>query len=56
MKLYIYNVDTKEIIAIAEGSTNDECEQKTFEYLGVDEYGGSYTNAELIDNNNIIEL
>ena len=44
---YIYNVDTMEIVAIAGGDSNEECEGKAFIYLGMDEYGGTYSDAEL---------
>ena len=45
MKLYIYNVETMEVAAIAEGSDNQECEDKAFNYLGSDEYAGTYSPA-----------
>ncbi len=45
MKLFIYNVETKEVVAIVNGETNEECEEKAFNYLGVDEYAGTYTPA-----------
>lgn len=48
MEFYIYNVDTMEIVEIFEGSTNEECEEKAFNYLGVDEYGGTYSDTDLI--------
>lgn len=28
MKLYAYNIETMELLAIAEGETNQECEKK----------------------------
>ena len=45
MKLYVYDVETNEVIAIANGNSNQECEQKASLYLGVDEYAGTYTPA-----------
>lgn len=55
MKLYIYNPDTNEIIAISEGKTNKECEDKA--QLYTNDYGTTYSpafgaNGGLIDNNN----
>ncbi len=43
MKLYIYEIDTKQIVKIVEGATNEECENQAFNYLGVDEFGATYT-------------
>lgn len=43
MKLYIYVIETKEVIAIATGETNEECEDKAFNYLGCDECAATYT-------------
>jgi len=53
MKLYIYNLETKEIVATAEGETNDDCENKALAYS--DDYGMTYSpafsaNDGLIDN------
>lgn len=45
MKLYIYSVETMEIVAIATGESNEECEDKAAKYLGTDEYAGTYTPA-----------
>ena len=55
MKLYIYDLDTMEVIAIADGEANQECENKAQPYTN--EYGTTYTPAfgmvgGLIDNNN----
>ncbi len=44
MTLHIYNV-TLEVVAVAEGLTNLICEQKAQKYLGVEEYGATYTPA-----------
>lgn len=43
MKLYIYDLETMEVIAIANGETNDECEDKAFAYTN--DYGTTYTPA-----------
>tara|TARA_R110002012_G_scaffold322055_1_gene554341 strand:+ start:3894 stop:4079 length:186 start_codon:yes stop_codon:yes gene_type:complete len=50
MKAYIYNVDTNEVIATIEGEDNDSIESKAddLNYMGVDEYGLSYTCFDLI--------
>ncbi|MCP4339850.1 MAG: hypothetical protein GY799_13405 [Desulfobulbaceae bacterium] len=45
MKLYIYDAETNEVVATATGETNEDCENKAFNYLGVDEYAGTYTPA-----------
>lgn len=55
MKFYIYDTETMEVVAIAEGSSNEECEAKAATYLSVDTYGGTYSPAfgaasGLIDN------
>ena len=55
MKLYIYDAESMEVVAIAEGNSNEECEDKAANYLGVDEYGATYSPAfgsvdGLIDN------
>jgi hypothetical protein len=57
MKFYIYNSETLEVVAIAKGNTNQECEEKAALYLGTDEYGATYTpafgiNEGLIENHN----
>lgn len=41
--LYIYKHDGDELIASFSGETNEECEDKAFVYLGVDEYYATYT-------------
>ena len=53
MKLYIYDVETLEVIAIAGGESNAECEAKAQAYTG--DYGATYSPAfgaagGLIDN------
>lgn len=50
MKAFVYNVETNEIVVVIEGDTNQACEAKAEElnYMGVDEYGLSYTDAELV--------
>ena len=45
MRFYIYEVESNEVVAIVNGETNEECEKKAFNYLGVDEYAGTYTPA-----------
>ena len=45
MKLSIYNTETKEVVAIVNGETDADCEDKAFNYLGVDEYAGTYSPA-----------
>ena len=49
MKAYVYNVETNEIVVVIEGESNEACEAKAHElnYMGVDEYGLTYTDAEL---------
>ena len=43
MKLYIYETSTMKVIAIATGESNVECEEAARNYLGIDEYAGTYT-------------
>lgn len=45
MNAYIYNVETSEVIATIAGENNQVIEDKANElgYMGVDEYGLSYT-------------
>lgn len=50
MKLYVYDLDTLKIVAIAEGETNKECEDKADGYSN--DYGFSYTKETLIDGGN----
>ena len=47
MKLYAYNADTMEVIAIATGETNKECESKMENagYPGGEEIGWTYSPA-----------
>ena len=62
MKLYIYNTETKEVVSISEGETNEDCEYKAASYLGCPaEYAGTYSPAfgtvdGLIYNEEIDEL
>jgi hypothetical protein len=46
--LYIYNNETKEIVATASGETNQECEEKASIYDDC-EYGWSYSKNGLVD-------
>lgn len=49
MKLYIYSVDTREIVQTIEGETNQECESLALEAnYDEDMYGWSYTNEGLV--------
>ena len=55
MRLYIYDAYTKVIIAISDGKTNKECEDRAQNYIGTGDYGGTYSPAfgsvdGLIDN------
>jgi hypothetical protein len=34
MKIYIYDVNTMILVAIADGKNNEECEQKASDYIG----------------------
>ena len=47
MKAYVYNVETMEVIVIVSGESNEECEARINEmgYMGIDEYGITYTPA-----------
>ncbi len=45
MTLYIYDEGTMDVVAVAEGLTNEICEQKAHKYIGVDGYGATYTPA-----------
>ena len=58
MKLYIYNLETKEIVATAEGETNDDCENKAFysDYYGMTYSPAFGANDGLIDNGDAITL
>ena len=58
MKAYIYNVDTSEVIATIEGSDNGTIESKAdkLNYMGVDEYGLSYTCVDLVITSDIEEF
>ena len=62
MELYAYNADTMEVIAIATGDDNAECESKMEEagYHG-DEIGWTYSPAfgfegGLVENSDAVEL
>jgi hypothetical protein len=50
MKGYIYKVETNEIIAQIEGGSNADIESQAEEmgYMGMDEFGLSYTDNGLI--------
>jgi hypothetical protein len=53
MKMYIYDLDSMKVIAIAEGETYEECEEKSQQYTN--DYGCTYSPAfgttdGLIDN------
>lgn len=49
MTLYIYNVETNEIVMTIEGNTNAECESKALEAnYDQDVYGWTYTIEGLI--------
>lgn len=47
MKAYVYNVETKEVVVIISGETNEQCEAKANDmgYMGVDEYALTYSPA-----------
>ncbi|EKO3632393.1 hypothetical protein M3894_002923 [Vibrio metschnikovii] len=47
MKAYVYNTEPMEVVAVISGETNEQCEAKALElgYMGVDEYGLTYTPA-----------
>ncbi|OHD24629.1 MAG: hypothetical protein A2Y38_16785 [Spirochaetes bacterium GWB1_59_5] len=47
MKLYAYNTETMEVLAIANGETNEECESKmdAAGYPGGEEIGWTYSPA-----------
>jgi len=53
MDAYIYNIDTKEILAIITGESNKVCEAKAEElnYMGSNEYGICYMDNELTETN-----
>ena len=48
MRLYIYDLDTNEVVAIAEGETEQECEDKATPYTN--DYGTTYSPAFGFDN------
>jgi hypothetical protein len=61
MKLYIYNIETMEVIATAEGDSNQECENKAAEYFENEDYAATYSPAfgfdgGLIENDEAEEL
>ena len=62
MKLFIYDMETKEIVATSKGKTKEDCECKATSYLGWPaEYACTYTPAfgtvgGLIDQPEINEL
>ena len=43
MELYIYDLDTNEVVAIAVGETTEECEDKAAPYTN--DYGTTYSPA-----------
>jgi hypothetical protein len=48
MKLYIYNIESNEIVVIVNGETNEQCEEKAIQLdrkYPLDEYGWSYTTG-----------
>ncbi|GIB17066.1 hypothetical protein VCSRO90_2886 [Vibrio cholerae] len=47
MKAYVYNTESKKVVAIISGETCEQCEAKTAEmgFMGMDEYGLTYTPA-----------
>ena len=45
MRLYIYDEETMQVIAIATGNTNEECEAKAAPYTEQDGIAGTYTPA-----------
>ncbi|MDW1542448.1 hypothetical protein [Vibrio sp. YT-17] len=47
MKAYVYNVETMEVVVVISGETNEQCEAKANDmgYMGVDEYGLTYSPA-----------
>lgn len=48
MKLYVYDLDSMEVIAIAEGESEQECEDKV--YIYTNDYGTTYSDFGLIEN------
>lgn len=62
MDLYIYDAETKEVVAIATGKNNEECEEKAADQFGdTDYYGWTYSPAfgfdgGLIENSNAVEI
>lgn len=46
MKLYIYDTETMEVVAVANGNSNNECQMKAGEAgYSPDEYGYTYSPA-----------
>jgi hypothetical protein len=45
MKLYIYEIETKKVNAIAVGETNEECEQIAAPSLWCEDLAATYTPA-----------
>ena len=47
MEFYAYDTETMEVLAIAHGETNEECEKKMTDagYLNGDEIGSTYSPA-----------
>ena len=44
MKLYIYEIETHQVVAIVEGETNAECETDLLDW-DTETYGATYTPA-----------
>lgn len=55
MKLYVYHVETLEVVAVFNGKTNAECEDAARVYLGVDEYGATYSHEGLTMSSDVRE-
>ena len=62
MKMYVYETESKEVVAVVTGDSNDECERKATEAnYDDDQFGWTYSpafgfNDGLIDNRDAIEL
>lgn len=48
MKAYVYNVETNEVVFVAEGETNQDCESQCEVYMGEDEYALTYSEFGLV--------
>ncbi len=50
MTMYVYDLETMEIVAEIEGADNAECERQFVDDGWVmDEYGGAYSKNELVE-------